>query len=97
MNISGCINACAHHHVANIGVLGLNKGGVENYQLTLGGRNDESASIGQRIGPGLSGEEVPEAIERIVKFYVDARSAKESLSDTFDRLGKEPFKEVVYG
>ena len=97
VNISGCINACAHHHVANIGVLGLNKGGVENYQLTLGGRNDESASIGQRIGPGLSGEEVPEAIERIVKFYVDARSAKESLSDTFDRLGKEPFKEVVYG
>lgn len=97
VNISGCINACAHHHIASIGVLGLNKAGVENYQLTLGGRNDERASIGERIGPGLSGEEVPEAIERIVNFYADVRSAKESLSDTFDRLGKEPFKEVVYG
>lgn len=97
VNISGCINACAHHHVANIGVLGLNKGGVENYQLTLGGRNDENASVGQRIGPGVAADDVPEAIERIVNFYVDARKSDESLSDTFDRVGKEPFKEAVYG
>lgn len=97
VNISGCINACAHHHVANIGVLGLNKGGVENYQLTLGGRNDQNASIGQRIGPGVSADDVPQAIERIVNFYVDVRKSDESLSDTFDRVGKEPFKEAVYG
>ena len=96
VNISGCINACAHHHVANIGVLGLNKGGVENYQLTLGGRHDQSASVGERIGPGVSADDVPDAIERIVNFYVDVRTQGESLSDTYDRVGKEPFKEAVY-
>ncbi len=96
VNISGCINACAHHHVANIGVLGLNKGGVENYQLTLGGRNDQNASIGERLGPGVSGDEVPEVIERIIEFYVDVRESGESLSDTYDRVGKDPFKEAAY-
>jgi len=96
VNISGCINACAHHHVANIGVLGLDKKGVENYQLTLGGRNDQNASIGERIGPGVAGDDVPDAIERIINFYVDVRDAGESLSDTYDRVGKEPFKEAVY-
>ena len=96
VNISGCINACAHHHVASIGVLGLNKGGVENYQLTLGGRNDQNASIGERLGPGVSGDEVPEAIEKIITIYTDVREAGESLSDTYDRVGKEPFKEAVY-
>jgi len=96
VNISGCINACAHHHVASIGVLGLNKGGVENYQLTLGGRNDQNASIGERLGPGVSGEDVPEAIEKIITIYTDVREAGESLSDTYDRVGKEPFKDAVY-
>lgn len=96
VNISGCINACAHHHVANIGVLGLNKGGVENYQLTLGGRNDQNASIGERLGPGVSGEEVPLAIEKIINFYADVREAGESLSDTYDRVGKESFKAAAY-
>jgi len=96
VNISGCINACAHHHVASIGVLGLNKGGVENYQLTLGGRNDQNASIGERLGPGVSGDDVPEAIEKIITIYTDVREAGESLSDTYDRVGKEPFKEAVY-
>ncbi len=96
VNISGCINACAHHHVASIGVLGLNKGGVENYQLTLGGRHNENASIGERLGPGVSGDEVPETIERIVNFYVDVRTDGESLSDTYDRVGKDAFKEVAY-
>ncbi len=96
VNISGCINACAHHHVASIGVLGLNKGGVENYQLTLGGRNDQSASIGERLGPGVSGDEVPQAIERIINFYVDVRESNESLSDAYDRVGKEAFKEAAY-
>ena len=96
VNISGCINACAHHHVASIGVLGLNKGGVENYQLTLGGRNDQKASIGERLGPGVSGDDVPDAIEKIITIYTDVREAGESLSDTYDRVGKEPFKDAVY-
>lgn len=96
VNISGCINACAHHHVASIGVLGLNKGGVENYQLTLGGRHDENASIGERLGPGVAGDEVPLTIERIVNFYTDVRNTGESLSDTYDRVGKEAFKEAAY-
>ena len=96
VNISGCINACAHHHVASIGVLGLDKRGIENYQLTLGGRSNQDASVGERIGPGVSGDDVPDAIERIINFYVDVRDAGESLSDTFDRVGKEPFKEAVY-
>lgn len=96
VNISGCINACAHHHVANIGVLGLSKGGVENYQLTLGGRNDQNAAIGERLGPGVSGEEVPEVIERIINFYVDVRDEGETLSDTYDRIGKESFKDAAY-
>ena len=96
VNISGCINACAHHHVASIGVLGLNKGGVENYQLTLGGRHNQNASIGERLGPGVSGDDVPQAIEKIINFYTDAREAGESLSDTYDRIGKEPFKDAVY-
>ena len=77
-------------------MLGLNKGGVENYQLTLGGRNDENASIGERVGPGVAADEVPDAIERIVNFYVDVRDAGESLPDTYERVGKEAFKEVVY-
>ncbi len=96
VNISGCINACAHHHVASIGVLGLNKAGVENYQLTLGGRNDQNASVGERLGPGVSGDDVPEAIEKIINIYTDVREVGESLSDTYDRVGKEPFRDAVY-
>jgi len=96
VNISGCINACAHHHVASIGVLGLNKGGVENYQLTLGGRNDQNASLGERLGPGVAGDDVPRAIESIITFYGKSRQAGESLSDTYDRLGKDSFKDAVY-
>jgi len=96
VNISGCINACAHHHVASIGVLGLNKGGVENYQLTLGGRNDQNASVGERLGPGVSGDDVPLAVEKIINFYVDVREIGESLSDTYDRVGREPFKGAIH-
>ena len=96
VNISGCINACAHHHVASIGVLGLNKAGVENYQLTLGGRNDQNASVGERLGPGVSGDDVPQAIEKIITVYTNVREAGESLSDTYDRVGREPFKDAVY-
>ncbi len=97
INISGCINACAHHHVANIGILGLDRGGVENYQITLGGRSDERARVGDRMGPGLAADDIPPAVERVVDLYLDKRELTESFSDTYERIGKEPFKEVIYG
>jgi len=97
INISGCINACAHHHVANIGILGLDRGGVENYQITLGGRNDENARIGDRMGPGLSANEIPTVVERVIDLYLDKRQLSETFSDTYERVGKKVFKEVIYG
>jgi len=97
INISGCINACAHHHVANIGILGLDRGGVENYQITLGGRSDEKARVGDRMGPGLSADNVPPAIERVVGLYLDKRELSETFSDTYERIGKAQFKTAIYG
>lgn len=97
INISGCINACAHHHIANIGILGLDKGGVENYQITLGGRSDENARVGDRMGPGLSADDVPPAVERVIDLYLDKRELSETFSDTYERIGKTPFKSVIYG
>lgn len=97
INISGCINACAHHHVANIGILGLDRGGVENYQITLGGRSDEHARVGDRMGPGLSADHIAPAVERVIDLYLDKRELKETFSDTYARIGKEPFKDVIYG
>lgn len=97
INISGCINACAHHHVANIGILGLDRGGVENYQITLGGRSDEHARVGDRMGPGLSADGIAPAVERIIDLYLDKRELTESFSDTYTRIGKAPFKDVIYG
>ena len=96
INISGCINACAHHHVAGIGILGLDRAGVENYQITLGGRSDQNAKVGKRVGPGVSASEVPEVVERVVNLYLDRRVDAENFSDTFERIGIEPFKTVVY-
>ena len=97
INISGCINACAHHHVADIGILGLDRAGVENYQITLGGRSDENARVGERMGPGVSADELPGTIERVVKFYLKERSDGETFSLTYERLGKTGFKTAVYG
>lgn len=96
INISGCINACGHHHVASIGVLGLEKNGVETYQITLGGRNDMNASVGKVLGPGFSAAEVPETMNQLVDTWVQHRQSKESFSDTFDRVGKSVFAEAVY-
>ena len=97
VNISGCINACAHHHVASIGVLGLDRGGKENYQLTLGGRADGNMKVGQRLGPGLDAENVPEAIDKIVGIYRKQRdSESESFDAVYERIGSEPFREAVY-
>ncbi len=97
IKISGCINACGHHHIADIGLLGVDKRGEEHYQLTLGGSGTEDAAIGQIVGPGLSGENVPEAVARVVAAYLELRiSASEKFSQTLRRTGSEPFKEAVY-
>jgi sulfite reductase (NADPH) hemoprotein beta-component len=96
INISGCINACGHHHVGNIGILGLDKKGVEFYQITLGGSSTEDASIGSIVGPGFAGEDVPEAIENIVQTYLKLRGDGETFLQTYRRIGAQPFKEALY-
>jgi sulfite reductase (NADPH) hemoprotein beta-component len=97
INISGCINACGHHHVGHIGILGLDKKGEEYYQITLGGSSSENASIGQILGPGFASEEVPEVIEKIIDTYLRLRSGKEeTFLDAYRRLGAQPFKETLY-
>jgi sulfite reductase (NADPH) hemoprotein beta-component len=96
LNISGCINACGHHHAADIGVLGVNKKGVEHYQITLGGRADEAAAIGRIIGPSFAEDEVPRVIETIVDRYLATRRKTESFADNLLRLGLEPYKQAVY-
>jgi sulfite reductase (NADPH) hemoprotein beta-component len=96
INISGCINACGHHHVGHIGILGLDKKGEEFYQITLGGSSTESASIGSILGPGFAGHEVPDAIEKILSTYVKLREPGEEFLYTYRRLGPQPFKEALY-
>ncbi len=97
INISGCMNACGHHHVGHIGILGVDKRGEEFFQLTLGGSSDQNASLGDRLGPGLPQAEVPAAIRRIVDTYLTVREHEERFLDTYRRVGIEPFKEAVYG
>ena len=96
LKISGCINACGHHHVGNIGILGLDKKGEEYYQITLGGNADENAAIGKIVGPAFSYEEVTDAVETIVDTYLDVRQNGENFSETFARVGIAPFKEKLY-
>ncbi len=97
IKISGCINACGHHHVGHIGVLGVDKKGVEYYQITLGGSGDETASIGEIVGPAFGENEVADAVETIVGTYLDLRQAKdERFLDTYRRVGIQPFREKLY-
>ncbi|MEA2778885.1 MAG: sulfite reductase hemoprotein beta-component [Rhodospirillaceae bacterium] len=96
IKISGCINACGHHHVGHIGILGVDKKGEEFYQITLGGSADENASIGQIIGPAFSYDDVVDAVEKIVDIYLDRRADGERFIDTYRRLGLAPFKEKLY-
>ena len=97
INISGCINACGHHHVGHIGILGVEKNGEEFYQITLGGRADEHAELGTLLGPAVSYGEVADVIEDVVAAYVELRSGPHELFiDTVKRIGVEPFKERVY-
>lgn len=97
IKISGCINACGHHHVGHIGILGLDRAGVENYQVTLGGDGTETMSIGERAGPGFSGDDIVPAIERVVLAYLDLRrDPAETFLEALRRLGTEPFKAALY-
>ncbi len=97
LNISGCMNACGHHHVGHIGVLGVDKRGEEWYQLKLGGHSGLDASLGDILGPSFSREEVTDVIERIVQLYLEQRQdPSERFLDTYRRIGMEPFKERVY-
>ena len=98
VKISGCINACGHHHVGHIGILGLEKAGVENYQITLGGSGDEAASIGTRTGPGFSADDILGAIDSIISVYLEGRSDRdETFLAFYKRVGMAPFKEALYG
>jgi sulfite reductase (NADPH) hemoprotein beta-component len=97
IKISGCINACGHHHVGHIGILGLDRAGVENYQITLGGDGTETTTIGERAGPGFSADEIVPAIERLVTGYLSLRQdADETFLQAYRRLGMEPFKAILY-
>ncbi|MEL7114400.1 MAG: nitrite/sulfite reductase [Pseudomonadota bacterium] len=97
IKISGCINACGHHHVGHIGILGLDRAGVENYQITLGGDGTEDAVIGSRTGPGFAYDAIVPAIERIVFAYLDQRTdPDETFLATYKRVGMEPFKTALY-
>jgi sulfite reductase (NADPH) hemoprotein beta-component len=98
IKISGCINACGHHHVGHIGILGLDRAGVENYQITLGGDGTERAAIGDKTGPGFAYDEIVPAIERILRAYLALRhDPAETFIDAFRRLGATPFKAALYG
>lgn len=96
LNISGCINSCGHHHIGNIGILGVDKNGEEWYQVTLGGRQGNEASIGKVIGKSFYAEDVPGVVKTILQTYVDNRFEDELFIDTLDRIGLEPFKNNVY-
>ena len=97
INISGCINACGHHHVGHIGILGVDRKGEEYYQITLGGSSDETASLGEVVGPSFSYDAITDAVERIVTTYLAKRRDDERFLDTYRRVGKQPFKDDLYG
>jgi sulfite reductase (NADPH) hemoprotein beta-component len=96
LNISGCMNACGHHHVGHIGILGVDKNDAEFYQVTLGGRQGNDARLGKVIGPSFSADEMPDVIDKIIKVYLANRHADERFLDTLDRIGIDPFKNRVY-
>ena len=97
LKISGCINACGHHHAGHIGILGVDRKGVENYQLTLGGSGAEDVSLGKITGPGFDEDGIIDAVEKAVERYRELRTGDERFVDTYRRVGMEPFKEAIYG
>ena len=96
INISGCENSCAHHHVADIGLLGMQKNGEEYYQITVAGETLYKTVIGKKLGPSVSGDNVVDAVEDIVNVYLDNREEEEKFTEVFKRIGIKPFKEKVY-
>ena len=96
INISGCINACGHHHVGHIGILGVDKRGVESYQITLGGSATNDAALGELVGPGFAYEQVTDAVETILRTHLAHRRPAERFIDTYRRIGLAPFKEALY-
>ena len=97
LNISGCMNACGHHHIGHIGILGVDKKGKEFYQVTLGGRGDKLSRVGEKMGPSFESDEITDVVEKIIKFYVEKRLENEPFIDTYERIGMAPFKERIYG
>jgi sulfite reductase (NADPH) hemoprotein beta-component len=96
IKISGCINACGHHHVGHIGILGVDRKGVENYQILLGGSGAQDASLGEILGPGFDSEGIVDAVETVIQTYTDLRAPGERFLDAYRRLGPAPFKERLY-
>jgi len=96
LNISGCMNACGHHHVGHIGILGVDKKGEEFYQIQLGGRAGTDAELANVLGPSFGREEMPDVIEKILNVYLQNRRGDELFIDTCRRIGLDPFKESVY-
>jgi sulfite reductase (NADPH) hemoprotein beta-component len=97
LKISGCINACGHHHAGHIGILGVDKKGKENFQLSLGGSEAEDVSLAKITGPGFDEDGVIAAVETVTDVYLGARQDGERFLDTYRRIGMEPFKEALYG
>ena len=97
INISGCMNACGHHHVGHIGLLGVDKNGEDWYQITLGGNASNHTALGRVLGPSIAKPDIGAAVETIIETYVELRIADESFLGTLQRTGKQPFKERVYG
>ena len=96
INISGCMNACGHHHVGNIGILGVDKKGAEFYQISLGGSSKNDASLAKVLGPAFAEEDIPIVIEKIIDVYKTNRVDHEVFLDTYRRIGLEPFKDKIY-
>jgi sulfite reductase (NADPH) hemoprotein beta-component len=96
INISGCENSCAHHHIADIGLLGMKKNNVEFYQITVAGETLNETVIGKKLGRSICGDEIVDAIENIVNVYLENRDEEEKFKEVFKRIGLAPFKERVY-
>lgn len=96
INISGCMNACGHHHIGNIGILGVDKKGEEFYQVSLGGSASTDAAIGKILGPSFAREQMPDVIEKLINVFVEKRHEGERFVDTYRRIGDQPFKDRVY-
>ncbi len=96
LNISGCMNACGHHHIGHIGILGVDKKGEEFYQVSLGGSSGREASLGKILGPSFAQDAMPDVISKLIDVYIEQRTEEEHFIDTYKRIGIDKFKERVY-